>query len=116
MKPLHIYDKTFKQNYYVYYGVKFKDFVESVKKMCTSYEPDKEDLHREGKCELLIIKDVKIVLLWTLRKDIQVLAHEACHAAYFTLKHRGINITDDSEEIMAYLIERIVRETLNSKR
>lgn len=50
---------------------------------------------------------------WFSTKDgthLSVLAHEAFHAAEFTLRERGMTLTDASDEAYAYYIAWIFRE------
>lgn len=110
-KIIHIYDETFKQNYYILYGAPLKEYIKNVKKYTNFIIEDKENYHT-GKCEVYLVKGVRIIFVWTMKRKIPILAHELSHAVYFTLRDRQIKISDDSEEVYAYLLERLLREVL----
>lgn len=101
----HIFSKTFRVNIYVYYGLSVKKFAEELDRcgidLCGS--------RGDGKT---IQTNYGDIWLWTKHKSIPVLVHEAFHAAHFILDGKGVKLSDDSDEIYAYFISMIVRETL----
>ncbi len=73
---------------------------------------DKEVGHGTGAKTIWIERDKGVALIlwfprWWSRKNgthLSVLAHECFHAAEFTLRERGMTLTDSSDEAYAYYI------------
>jgi hypothetical protein len=102
MKPKTIYDPTFKVTFRICYGWSEKDFKAALKKH--GYK-DEDELY-EGKA---IIFD-RMIWIWTRRRSLPEYVHEIVHAVIFILIDRGITLSDDSDELFAYLVEMLFRE------
>lgn len=109
---IHVYDETFKQNYYLLIGVSRKRYVEIVKK---ELKLDVE-LPPPGVCGRVTwvqINDICIPVIWTINKKPSNVAHECFHAVAGALDDRGIKLSEDTSEVYAYSIERLMRAALS---
>ncbi len=106
---LHVYDKTFCQNYYICYGMSRKRFVEVLDKNGTTTRLSKNQLG----CTVMDYKGRMWV--WTLRKNAPILAHELLHAVLFSMRDHGLTVSDSSDEVYTYTLEMLMRETLKWK-
>ena len=102
-KPRHWYCEVYKQNFYYCLGWS----ATSVSAYLLKYfKYEWKDEHRLGSC----IHNADITVLWTYkRNDAAALAHEAVHAANFTLGQAGLIPSYENDEAQAYLVEAIVR-------
>lgn len=113
IKPIHIYNKTYRHNYYVYYGVPLKEYLEHFEIQSGFPEEIGLDATCGGRCSTISDEEYGFMtFIWTKEKDIPSLVHEIFHAVYETLNGRGIPLTESSEEAYAYLSEMIMREVV----
>lgn len=85
------------------------------------YELDEEERNhvcwdKTSKRGTTIMLKNNAVILWVKTYDQSIVAHEAFHAATFILERAGLKFSQDSEEAWAYVIEKIVRNSLIVKR
>ena len=106
-KPLHIYDEVFKHNYYVSYGVPKDYFLEQIQKYCPEMYEGKGMTLYAGRC--MTVK--KLTWVWTLKKRIDILAHELVHAITHAL-YTKMPLRFETEETYAYLLEMLMRKIL----
>ena len=106
-KPIHIFDEVYTTNYYVSYGVPLRVFADAVFRILgTSISIDGS---RDGHCiQFESPNNATIIWIWTKRKNISVLAHEAFHATHFTMRDKGMSLSDDSDEAYAYLLQMLL--------
>jgi hypothetical protein len=112
-KLIHIFDPSLFQNYYVIITNSQKEFIAIVKKQLNLTIPyDKEcdghfyHIHRKIKS-----KDTPIALIWSENK-IATIVHECFHAVWWALNRKGILVTKDNDEMMAYHLEFLVKSIL----
>lgn len=108
-KPLHIYCKTFQQNYYIFYGVSKKELQKSLYKIFDIKENTEEYL--DGRCFILEKKNNSIICIWTEKKRLPTLVHELVHAAIFMCQLRNIKI-DAEDEIVPYTVNMLLKEVI----
>jgi len=111
IKPIHIYNKTYQHNYYVYYGVPFDKYLEHFEIQAGFPEEISPDSSSAGRCATIeSLEDGVMTFIWTKDKDISILAHEVLHAVSMTLSMKDIPFNESSEEAYAYLLSMIIRE------
>jgi len=114
-KPQFIYDQTFRQNYYVSYGVSQKYWQKQVKKFLNIDTEINEDAG--GRTVEFITNQGNVTWIWTQTKDISILSHEVLHAIFFTLSNRNTFLEENTQEIFCYQVQMLIRLILeNNKR
>jgi len=109
--PIHIYNKTYRHNYYVYYGVPLNKYLEHFEIQSGSPEELGPESTSIGRCATVLNPEYGyMTFIWTKKKNISTLTHEVFHAVYETLSTRGIPLTESTEEVYAYLLQMIIRE------
>jgi hypothetical protein len=74
------------------------------------------DLSRGDGYTILFQNGKTSVVIWTrLKNDMGVLAHEATHAASFTLGRAGVKASFDNDEAHAYLVGLLTEKALEKK-
>lgn len=110
-KPRHYYNDLYRVNYYFCLGWKIKDLHQFLWK---TFGFDKDINHADGYTMMATGEDGCTIVIWTRRKiDMPVLAHEATHAASFTLGRAGVKADFDNDEACAYLVGLLVEKALN---
>jgi len=113
IKPVHIYNKTYQWNYYVYYGVALSKYLEHFEIQAGFAEETKTDSQIAGRCcTIEHLTDGVMTFIWSKEKDLPILTHECFHAVSMTLNSRGIPFTDSTEEAYAYLLSMLIREVV----
>jgi hypothetical protein len=112
---LHIYDFTYRQNYYFIPAKTHKEYREiCLKELKNKIEPkDKEvgggfNVFAYGKDK------TEVCYIWANNK--RNIIHECFHAISYNLRNRGIPLNDDTDEVFAYAIGFLVDEILKSWR
>lgn len=113
---LHIYDWTYRQNYYYIPAKTHKEYIEICRKELKNniLPKDKEtgggfNVFNYGNKE-----HTEVCYIWACNK--RNLVHECFHAISYVLRSRGIKLTDDSDEAFAYALGFLVDEILKNKR
>lgn len=86
-----------------------------------------KDIKRRHECKIVKVEgctgktlmlenrgDIAIVV-WTLRKDIDVIAHECLHAVNYILENRGVQASWGNDEAQAYLLTELIGEALRAR-
>lgn len=115
--PIKIWDSLFLMQYYVSYGVSRSAVKKAVK----------ETLGANAAKNIPLIgvdglashytdsKGVSIVWIWTLRKDISVLAHECFHAVSYTMQDKSVPLNTSTQEVFAYMLEMLIHAVLEKQ-
>lgn len=112
---LHIYDFTYRQNYYFIAAKTHKEY----KEICLrELRNDVGNKHKEmgGGFNVFACGKEKTEVCYIWAKSKRDLVHECFHAVSYTLRTRGLNLTDDSEEAFAYSLGFLVDEILINSR
>lgn len=114
MKPVHYYDECWLQNFWFFIGWKPELFESWIKKEW-DYTPDLLD--NVGKTlEATHFDGGSVIVIWTREKRgpkfYETLGHEAVHAAMFCLANKGVKVTPDNDEPLAYLVGVIMRKAM----
>lgn len=95
-------------NFYYFMGWSQASFV---KYLNSNLGYKTEEKPADGRTILVESENSLIICLWTKEKqDRPTLAHEAVHAACFTLSHAGVHPSFDNDEPLAYLTGLIVKK------
>lgn len=109
-KPKFYYLDLYRMNYYFCIGWKQRD-VEAYLRKTFHFESDIG--HADGYTIKITDDRGCTILVWTKnRNDMGTLAHEATHAASFTLGRAGVKPDFDNDEACAYLVGLIVDRAL----
>lgn len=116
LKVGHYFDKMWKCNFYFCLGWPEKAFVSWMEK---TFKHTPENIEgASGKCYSCKKRGGQIIVLWTRRragvKFYATLAHESVHAANFCLYERGVEVHYDNDEPLAYLVDTIFSEALDT--
>jgi hypothetical protein len=113
---LHIYDFTYRQNYYFIPAKTHKEYQDICWKQLKCKVEDKKyevgggfNVFMHGKKEA-----TEVCYIWANNK--RDIVHECFHAVSYTLRHRGINLTDDSDEAFAYALGFLVNEIFTNQK
>jgi hypothetical protein len=93
---LHIYDPIFRQNYYVYSGTP-SGFVKEFKRRGITFEEPEGD----GAFKEVEHKGYIFGVIFS-RDKTRSLMHECLHAAIWGLGKRGIPVSQEYDEVLAY--------------
>ena len=114
-KVLHIYDWTYRQNYYYILAKTHKEYWDIVKKELNCDVGSKKEDTGGGFNVFEHGKDkTEVCYIWAVNK--RNLVHECFHAISYVLRNRGIPLNDDTEEAFAYAIGFLVDEILINQR
>jgi hypothetical protein len=114
-KILHIYDFTYRQNYYFIPAKTHKEYREICKKQLRNDIAPRDKETGGGFNVFNYRKDkTEVCYIWASSK--RDIVHECFHAISYTLRNRGINLTDDSDEAFAYSIGFLADEIMKSWR
>lgn len=107
MKAKHFYCQTWKMNFYLCIGWTPKKFETYMRKQ---FDYEWAGDRKDGTTLRCDADQGTIMVLWTRdKKNIGALAHEAVHAANWTLEMRGWKPDLSNDEPQTYLVESIVR-------
>lgn len=107
--PKHIFDEIFLNNYWISYGVPFKDIVAAWQREGITVGLERET---DGRClEFDSKKGKHVIWIWTRRRNLSHLAHECLHAAIWTLDNK-MKLAPDNEEAYCYLMEMLMRKAI----
>lgn len=99
---LHIYDFTYRQNYYYIPARSHKEYQSICLKELKCKIEDKTETKSGGFNVLVHKTKTDVCYIWAVdKKDI---VHECFHAISYVLRNRGIPLNDDTEEAFAYAI------------
>lgn len=77
---------------------------------------DEMDVRRSGIGRLLLAAGAFVVTLKVDKQDFRsavgILVHEMTHVTQYLLRHRRVPLTEDTEEVHAYLVEYLVEAAL----
>lgn len=112
-KPGHFFCETWLMNYYFCLGWKWEDYVAWLDVPAMLKDPP-----AAGTTHLITKNGNTLgIALWTAKDSPSwILAHEALHAANFTLDTRGAVASYENDEAQAYLMTSIMRNALGGKR
>ena len=107
-KPRHLWEETFKMNYWFMVGYPEKEVEVWFKKQ---FDHDTDYSGCDGKTSVLERRDgMKTIVVWVRKKNmLPELAHEVCHAAMFTFTHAKILHTEETDQAFCLLLERLFR-------
>jgi len=102
---VHVFDPIFMINFYAVVGMSNKVFCSIIKKDIKLELPSSNS---DGKFYEIERHGQKIGLIWSSDKS-EHLIHECCHATTWALRKKGIELSSDSDEIMAYYQQFLVK-------
>ena len=106
---LHIYDFTFRQNYYYIPAKTHKEYREICKKELRNDIAPKDNETGGGFNVFATGKhNIEVCYIWASSK--RDIVHECFHAVSYVLRSRGLKLTDDSDEAFAYAIGFLAEE------
>jgi len=112
---LHIYDFTYRQNYYFIPAKTHTEYRKICKKELNNDIAPKDTETGGGFNVFDYGKDkTEVCYIWANEK--RDLVHECFHAISYTLRNRGIKLTDDSDEAFAYSLGFLVDEIFKNWR
>jgi hypothetical protein len=112
---LHIYDWTYRQNYYYIRAKTHKEYREICEKELKCHIDIKQTETGGGFNVFEHGKDkTEVCYIWAADK--RSLVHECFHAVSYTLRSRGIKLTDDSDEAFAYSLGFLFDEIIKNCR
>ena len=116
-KILKLYDETFGANIYLSIGCKFSVYKDQVRREFKDQPDIVEGLSSQtdefGRASTFTYKDGRRVYwLWCVKKHTPYIVHEAVHIVYLSLAEVGVKLCDDSDEVYAYMVQRIVEQAL----
>lgn len=109
---LHIFDFTYRQNYYFILAKTHKEYRDiCLKELKCKIQP--KDKETGGGFNVFVHNNsTEVCYLWAnCKRDI---VHECFHAISYTLRSRGIKLTDDSDEAFAYAIGFLTSEIFDN--
>ena len=113
-KIKHIYDPVFRQNFWYVCAPSHKIFLEIIK--MAGMPPSQHKEYTEGEMAVYIKNAMPVITIWTKNKKPDILAHEICHAVSYSLRHKGLPLSDDTEETYCYLTQFLMKEILGATR
>jgi hypothetical protein len=110
-KATHYYCEMFRQSFLFCIGWSGKDYELYMQKRFNCRGGSRG---RDGVTAFLHFTDgSSVVVVWLRKKrDYNSLAHEAVHAANFTLKQKGVKASFRNDEAQAYLVGLLVEKAL----
>ena len=107
----HIYDFVFQQNFYFIPAKNEEEFRKKCKKQLGKIEFKEElDNDKDGGFSVYQQNGAPVCFLWAHTP--RHIIHECWHAVSWTLRKKGINLTDDSDEAFAYLLGFLTEQIL----
>jgi hypothetical protein len=111
---LHIYDFTYRQNYYYISAKTHKEYQDICWKELKCKIEDKKDSVGGEFNVFTPHSNTDVCYIWA--KEKRDIVHECFHAISYTLRSRGIKLTDDSDEAFAYALGFLVDEIFQNLR
>lgn len=117
-RPLFLYEPVFKENFWISYNVKREDVLRAAKKHnVVGFEISEEVTGKMFSCGKRNnnggrVVDMSLIWIWVSEPDIPALAHECVHAVTDMFEERGMSLDFNSSEAYAYMVEWLMRETL----
>lgn len=109
-KIKHIYDPIFRQNFWYVCTPTHKQFLSIIKE--AGMPPTTVKDMTDGEMAVYTQDKGTVITIWTKNKNPDILAHEIFHAVSYSLRHKGLPLSDDTEEVYAYLIQFLMKEIL----
>lgn len=110
---IHLYDSIYRQNHYIFWGWSLADFAKYLR---DKYDRELNESQANGKYISFIHNGYYMSFIWIKKNNpidmICSLSHEANHATFYTLSHRGVKFEEDNHEMLTYYQEHIVRSVL----
>lgn len=110
----HVYDDVWRQNYYYVCCPTHEELRKIIKKELNIDLEIKENT--EGTFYVLESNGVQIYLIWTKYKKANIICHELMHAVSYGLRHKGLPLSDESEEAYCYLLDFLVRKLVDGEK
>lgn len=108
--PKFVYDEVYLDNYYISYGVPFKDYIAAIKRLL-GVERAIERV-TDGRFMVFEKDDGgQILWIWTSKRNPIVLAHECLHAITYVLEDK-LPLTVETSEAYCYLLQMLMRKAL----
>ena len=99
---LHIFDFIYRQNYYFIRARNYDEYKDILKNQLNCIVEDKKDIGGKFNVFTQGKHKTEVCFIWANNK--RDLVHECFHAVSYTLRHRGLPLTDDTDEAFAYSI------------
>ncbi len=104
-----MYNDKIKENYYITFTKEFSEFQRLAKKVLKVDIADKPNVVG-GNTRVLNCPKGTIIWIWIAKKE--YLIHELIHAAFYTLREKQIEISEESgEETLCYLVDWLIKKT-----
>jgi hypothetical protein len=114
-KPIYIWESIFRQAFWVYRGIPKDEFKKSVKHYLDLIT-NIDDKIAGMTVKIQGRKGVNIIIIWVESNSIPLLSHEVFHGVYKCLSDVGITLTEQTEEVYAYFIEKLLTDILGRKK
>jgi hypothetical protein len=110
MKPKKYYLDMFHMNVLYMYGWSKKAYTKYMKQ---HYRMD-PDIHSANgfTMHLSVAGEQDVIVIWTDRRDVTILAHECVHGANMVLDAVGVHPSFKNDETQAYLVQLILEKGL----
>lgn len=105
-KALHVYDPIFKVNFYFFLGMSFRKYRNNYKAIFGCYPEAKDDI--SGFFSVEEKHNTPVGCIYADDKG-STLMHECLHASVWAATMRGITLNMDTDEIIAYYQEFLVK-------
>ena len=112
---LHIFDYTYRQNFWFFYAQDYKTYLKILWKR---FKIKGDPVVKSGKFSVYEQHGYDVCFIWCPPAKGN-LVHECFHAISYTLRRRGLPLNDDTEEAYCYSLQFLVKtimEALKSKR
>lgn len=111
---LHIYDHIFHCNYYYVYAKNHKEYCKTInKEFHLNIEVDEG---KDGCFNAFSKKDTDVGVIWSRGGNVPTIAHECLHAVSYFLRGKGVPLSNDTDEIYAYLFDFLFETIVKAKR
>ena len=114
-KILHIFEATYRQNFYHVYAKNYQDYRRTILKQLGVPHDDGEDHKSGGRFEVYTREGMDVGFIWSTNGEMGMLAHECFHATHWLLRSRGIQLSDELGEVYAYMIQFLMNSILTGK-
>ena len=108
-----IYDPIFRQTYYYFSCKTHKDYCKILKSDLNIIKEPKININ--GECSVYAFNGNEVCFIWVKTKRVSFIAHEVFHAVSYVLRHKGVPLSDNTDEVYAYLTEFLVREIIKKR-
>lgn len=114
LKVNGIYDPIYRQNYWYICTKDHKECVDWLNKKFGTNDTPKDMI--DGHMSVFQNPKGTIQVIWTNKKSPDLVAHEVMHAVSYSLRHKGLPLTEDTEEAYCYLFQFLMNEIFNQPR